>query len=327
MRVNIMSRKITAAVLSAVMMASCLSVSAGAQELQTASVMREYEAAAIRWNGKTELKAGKTYAVTSNVTISEKTVIPSGTTLIVMKGAKLWVSGKGSLFIKGKLNIKSGGTLAVTGRLYQYKSKSLLCYGEMRFSKNANVTLNGQTTVYASGSITGTPEKLSVGVNADIICKGDNGCTKLDLYIDRTAMEKRLDSFFTKAIQKSDIYGAVKTVMSAQYIKDLDKTLSATAGMTFEEYCGIFASEYEKALAESGIVSKQVKSVDVMLTELSEEKPEGDLAVIAEKYYSGAEKFYRASCEVAVKTESDTYTEKAELYMAEYSGKWYLLGE
>lgn len=319
-------KKLIAAILSAVLAVSCMSVAVSAEDTAV-SVMREYEASAVRWNGKTELKAGKTYAVTSNVTISKKTVIPAGTTLVVMKGAKLWINSKGSLYIKGKLNVKSGGTLAVTGRLYQYKSKSLLCYGELRFSKNANVTLNGKTTVYSAGSITGTPKKLSVGDNADITCKGKNGCAKLDKYIDRTAMETRLDSFFTKAIQKSDIYGAIKAVMSSQYVSDLDKTLTQSAGISFEDYCKTFAKEYNKALAEEGIDPKQVKSIDVTLTELSAQKPDGDLAVIAEKYYSGADKFYSADCEVTVKTASETYTETVEVSMVEYSGKWYLLGE
>lgn len=322
-----MSRKLVAAILSAIMTVSCLSVYVSAEELQTASVMREYEVTATRWNGKTELKAGKTYAITSNVTISKKVVIPSGTTLIVMKGAKLWVSGNGSLFINGKLNVKSGGTLAVTGRLYQYKSKSLLCYGEMRFSKNANVTLNGKTTVYSTGSVTGTPKKLAVGENADIVCAGKNGCTKLDKYIDRTAMETRLDSFFTKAIQKSDICGAIKTIMSAQYVSDLDKQLKQSAGISFEEYCAIFGAEYEKALAESGMSPDQVKSIDVRLTELKAEKPEGDLALIADKYYAGAEKYYNVKCGTTIKTSDNTYTESVELFMVKLSGKWYLLGE
>lgn len=319
-------KKVIAAILSAVLTVSCMSVVVSAEET-TVSVMREYEASAVRWNGKTELKAGKTYAVTSNVTISEKIVIPSGTTLIVMKGAKLWVNSKGSLYIKGKLNVKSGGILAVTGRLYQYKSKNLLCYGELRFSKNSNVTLNGKTTVYSAGSITGTPKKLSVGANADITCKGTNNCTKLDKYIDRTAMETRLDSFFTKAIQKSDIYSAIKAVMSAKYVSDLDKALTQSAGISFEDYCKTFAKEYNKALVEKGIDPQQVKSIDVKLTELSAQKPDGDLAVIADKYYSGADKFYSADCEVTIKTSSETYTETVDVSMVEYSGKWYLLGE
>lgn len=320
-----MLKKIVSVILSAVMAVSVMSVAVSAQEVQTSSVMQEYGATAVRWNGKTELKAGRTYAITSNVTISKKVVIPSGTTLIVMKGAKLWVSGSGSLYIQGKLTVKSGATLAVTGRLYQYKSKNLLNYGEIRFSNKANVTLNGKTTVYASGTITGTPKKLSVGPNADITCKGKNSCKGLDKYIDRTAMETRLDSFFTRAIQKTDIYGAVKLVMSADYISDLDKALAA-AGSSFEALCGSFEEEYILSLKEQGIDPAKVKSIDVKITELSETKLDGDQAAIAEEYYSGTDKIYLVKCEVTVKTESDTYTEEAELVMTELGGKWYLLG-
>ncbi len=321
-----MLRKVLSVILSAVMAISMMSVAVSAEEVQISSVMREFSASAVRWNGKTTLKAGKTYAVTSNVTISAKVEIPANTTLIVMKGAKLWVNGKGSLFVKGKLNIKSGATLAVTGRLYQYKSKSILNYGEIRFSNKANVTLNGKTTVYSTGSITGTPKTLSVGANASVTCKGKNDCSKLDKYIDRTAMETRLDGFFTKAVQKADVYGAMKYIMSADYISDLDKTLQAVGGMTFEELCNTFGSDYVLSLKEQNIDPKTVSSISVKLTSMKSNAPEGDLRTVADSYYGGAKKCYSADCEVTVKTTSGSYTETVELMMTEYKGKWYLLG-
>lgn len=320
-----MLKKILSVILSAVMAVSVMSVAVGAQEVHTASVMQEYGATATRWNGKTQLRSGKTYAVTSNVTVAKKIVIPADTTLIVMKGAKLWVSGNGSLFVQGKLTVKSGGTLAVTGRLYQYKGKSILNYGEMRFANKANVTLNGKTTVYASGSISGKPKTLSVGADATISCKGSNNCPGLEKYIDRTDMAAGLDSFFTKAIQKSDIYGAVKLVMSAEYISDLDKALAA-AGGSFEALCDAFEAEYVAALKEEGIEPSQVKSITVKLTGLTEEKPADELYTLAQKYYKNAQKYYTADCEITVKTASGTYTEEAELSMVKHSGKWYLLG-
>ncbi len=320
-----MFRKIIAAVLSAVMAVSCLTAAAGAEEMQTASVMREYGATAVRWNGKSELQAGKTYAITSNVTISKKVVIPSGTTLIVMKNAKLWVSSKGSLYVKGKLSIRSGCTLAVTGTLYQYKGKSIQNYGEIRFSNKANVTLNGKTTVYADGAVTGTPKKLSVGPNADIVCKGENGCKKLDIYIDRTAIETRLDSFFTKAIQKSDMYGAVKTVMNAAYIKAMDEAMTSL-GTTFEQFCKAFGEEYTVSLGEENIDPKKVKSIDVKITEIEAELPEEELKTIADTYYNGYDKCFEVEFEVTVKTDTHTYTEETEATVIRQNGKWYMLG-
>lgn len=321
-----MLKKILSVILSAVMTVSVMSVAVSAQEIQTASVMQEYGATATKWNGRSKLQSGKTYAVTSNVTVAKQIVIPADTTLIVMKGAKLWVSGNGELFVQGKLTVKSGGTLAVTGRLYQYKSKNILNYGEIRFSNKANVTLNGKTTVYASGSISGKPKTLSVGANATITCKGKNSCAGLDKYIDRTEMSTRLDSFFTRAIQKADIYGAVKLVMSSAYLSDLDKALAAAGAGSFEDLCNSFEAEYIAALKESGIDPAKVKSISVKLTQLKEEQPTEDLYAVAQKYYKNAQKYYTAACEITVKTDSGTYTEEAKLSMVKQSGKWYLLG-
>ncbi len=320
-----MFKKMIAVILSAVMAASCFTASACAQQLETATVMQEYGATAVRWNGKTQLKAGKTYAVTSNVTISGKVTIPAGTTLIVMKNAKLWVSSKGSLYIKGKLNIRSGSTLAVTGGLYLYKGASLLNYGETRFSDKSVVTLNGKTTVYASGSIAGSPKKLSVGSNADVVCKGKNSCQKLNSYIERTAIETKLDGFFTRAIQKSDIYGAMKSAMSAEYIADIDKSLAAM-GITFEQFCNSFGDEYKLALGENNIDPETIKSIDVKITDMDREAPEEELAEIAEIYYSNADKCYEIECEVTIKTAASTYTEEAEVTVVLQNGKCYLLG-
>ena len=321
-----MLRKVLSVILSVVMAVSVMSVAVSAEEMQTSSVMQEFEASAVKWNGKSALKAGKTYAVTSNLTVSKKIEIPSGTTLIAMKGAKLWINGNGSLFVKGKLNIKSGATLAVTGRLYQYKSKSILNYGEIRFSNKANITLNGKTTIYSTGSITGTPKTLSVGANAAITCKGKNDCGKLDKYIDRTAMEARLDGFFTKAVQNSDVYGAMKYIMSDAYISDLDKTLQAFGGITFEQLCDSFGGDYVNELLEQEIDPKTVTAITVKLTSMKSSIADENLRAVIDSYYGGAKKCYSADCEVTVKTTSGSYTETVELTMVEYKGKWYLLG-
>ncbi|MBQ8170742.1 MAG: hypothetical protein IJZ95_02005 [Oscillospiraceae bacterium] len=324
-----MLKKLTAAVISAVMAVSFVGATASAQQIQTATISSEYGAsAAVKWNGKTALKAGQNYVVSSNVTVSKKITIPSGTTVTVQDGAKLWVSGKGSLYIKGKLVVKADSILAVTGKLHQYKGKVLKVYGQMRFASKASVTLNGKTTVYSKGSVTGTPNTCSVGPNATLTCSGKNSCKKLDEYIDRTAIAKRMDSYFTQSIKELDVYGGFKAIFSKAYINALEDAFSALGEMTLEDYCTAFTEEYKASLIKDGITPSKIKSVDVKLTEMAEQKKlTGDLKTLADSYYKGWSKVYDVTCEVTVKTASASRTEVAELVViCAKSGKWYLLG-
>ena len=323
-----MLKKLTAIVISAVMTMSLVGVTATAHQIQTATISSEYGAsAAVKWNGKTALKAGQNYVVSSNVTVSKKITIPSGTTVTVQDGAKLWISGKGTLYIKGKLVVTADSTLAVTGKLYQYKNKALQVYGQMRFASKASVTLNGKTTVYSKGSVTGTPKTCSVGPNAVITCSGKNSCTKLDKYIDRTAIAKRLDTYFTQNMKELDVYGGFKTIFSKAYISDLEDTFRSM-GITLADYCSAFADEYKSALKAEGITPSGIKSIDVAITEMAEKKTlTSDLRMLADGYYKGWSKVYEITCEVTAKTSSASRTDKAELVViCAKSGKWYILG-
>lgn len=321
-----MLKKLAALLLSAIISVSAVTVTVSAQELQTAAITREAEASYTKWNGKTTMQAGKNYIVTSDVTISKKVTVPAGTTLVVQKGAKLWINTKGALYIKGKLNVKAGGVLAVSGTLYQYKSKSLAVYGEMRFGSKSKVTLNGKVSIYSKGKVTGTPKTLSVGSAAAFTCAGENSCAKLDKYIDRTAIEKQLEAAFALAVKDNDIYGAVNTLLCKEHIAAIDSAF-ASAGTTLKAYCDEYADTYMTELKNEGISSASVKSVDVKATKLTEKKTlTGDIKTIADTYYNGG-KVYEVSCTVTVKTSTDTYAEKTVLFMAEKDGAWYMLGE
>ncbi|MGN1118777.1 MAG: hypothetical protein ACI4Q4_00365, partial [Oscillospiraceae bacterium] len=161
-----LKKRICALALCAVMAVGA-AVPAGA-EVYSASVVQELGATAkaVEWNGKTALEAGKSYTVSKNVTISKKVTIPSGTTVTVKNGAKLWVSSKGSLYVKGKLKTESGSTLAITGKLYEYSGKVISVSGAMNLSSKAKVTINGKFTVNSKGTVKGEPNSLTVGSKA-----------------------------------------------------------------------------------------------------------------------------------------------------------------
>lgn len=321
-----MLKKLAAILLSAVISVSALSAVVSAQEMQTASVSREAEASYYKWNGKTTMQSGKNYIITSDTTISKKVTIPSGTTLVVQKGAKLWISSGGKLYIKGKLNVKSGATLAVSGMLYQYKGKVLTNYGEMRFGSKSTATLNGKVYVYSGGSVTGTPKAVSVGANAVLSCTGTNNCAKLDKYFDKTAIEKKLEAAFAYAVKENDIYATVTQLLCEEYIADIDELFKAS-GSSLKAFCEEFGGEFKLLMGDEDIEPAKVKSVDVQITKITENKtPEDDLKTVADTYYKNGT-VYDIECTVTIKTSSDTYTEDTGMTVAEKNGEWYLLGE
>ena len=320
-----MLKKIAALLLSAIISVCAVTVTVSAEEMQTTSVSHEASASYTKWNGKTTMKSGKNYIVSSNVTVSKKVTIPSGTTLVVQKGAKLWINTKGSLYIKGKLNVKSGATLSVSGMLYQYKGKTLTNYGEIRFGNKSTATLNGKFYTYQKGSIIGTPKNVSIGTNAVFSCTGKNECTKFDKYFDKTAIEKKLKEAFTTAIKDNDIYGTITMLLCEEYVKDID-ALFAAAGIAFKDYCSEFAGAYIITLNEENIDPATVKSINAKITKITEQKElSDDLKNLADTYYKDG-KIYSITCTVTVKTSSKTYTEDTELMMVEKNGDWYLLG-
>ncbi len=321
-----MLKKIAAVLLCAVISATSLTAVVSAETMQTASVSREAEAAYYKWNGKTVMEAGKNYIVTSDVTVSKSVTIPSGTTLAVQKGAKLWVNTSGKLYIKGKLNVKEGATLAVSGTLYQYKGKVLTNYGEVRFGSKSSVTLNGKTYIYSKGSLTGTPKKLAVGADAALSCTGKNSCTKLNKYFDRTAIAKKLDTAFTKAIKNDDVYGTVTSLLSQELVADVDKAFKES-GSSLKEFCEEFSETFRKQMAGENISASKVTAVDVAVNKITASGVlTGDLKELADKYYKGG-KAYDVEFTVTIKTTSGSYKEESSMKLVGKNGSWYLLSE
>ncbi len=70
-------------------------------------------AASTKWNGTSALKAGKSYVISSAVTMDSKFTIPAKTTLTVATGGSLTVSKGVTATVKGTLSVTKGGALKV----------------------------------------------------------------------------------------------------------------------------------------------------------------------------------------------------------------------
>lgn len=317
---SIFKRIITAGAAAAILAASSLTAYAEAPRTETAAVAQTLGASAAEWNGKTALQAGKSYVVSKNVSISKSVTIPAKTTVTVKNGAKLWITSNGKLLVKGTLKMQKGSTLAVTGTLNLYKGKVLSSSGEVRFGNKSTVTLSGKFTSTQYGSITGEPKKLTVGDSAVINITGKNSSSKLDTIVKSAGAEKMVNSFFVTAIEKQDIYSALKAAYPQKMIDRLTEIFSEN-GASLKNYCKEFGKEYFAEIEAQGIDLSDV-SVSVKLSGLSSDKAASDKWVT--DIYGKNCGFYKAEAKITMKSGKKTLTEEMTLHLIQSKdGAWY----
>lgn len=321
-------------------LALCAALTAGATlpaaaEVYSASVVHEYAATkAIEWDGKTVLEAGKSYVVTKNVTVSKKITVPSKTTLTVKNGAKLTVSSKGSLYIRGTVNVYSKSTLSVSGKLYEYSTKKLTVNGTLNFTKIATVTINGTLTVNSNGKITGEPKSITLGKNPTITIKGKCTCEKLNKLLkkdsgfpaeDEAAIIKLLEDSNTAFFVKGDMLGAMKASYP-QALIDVMKEELDNIGYDMEQYYAYLSQNMvvPMIVKEFGGMPDKISFDNVVLTyadpatiKVSEETA---------KFYPNIESACTAKVSCTLNVGTNTYTKNlSDDLLVKVDGKWYLL--
>lgn len=320
-----MLKKILALALSSAIM-SCGAV-AFAEECYTPDTIvteQSYAAKTTKWNGKTSLEAGKSYVVSSNVTISKKITVPSGTTLTVKNGAKLSVGTKGALYIKGTVSVAKGASLSVNGKLYEYKSGKLTAAGTVSLSKKSTATIKGKLTVKSTGVIKGAPKSLTLAQTAVTSIKGKNLCEKLDAAIDKNAISDLINDYFTLVLKDVDLYGAVKRVYPESYVEYLDGLFKAE-GTTLKEYCEQYNGFVKELFAEYFDIT-DVSDVTVTVESVTD-SPEKSFAVTENWGFDGnPEKSRLVKIKLSVKTGDGTVSDTGSFTCVEYDGEWYIIG-
>lgn len=238
--------RIAAALLCGVIAVST-AVCAAAEPVYTAAVAQEQGATVYAWNGKTALKAGRSYAITKDVTISKKVTIPKGTTLTVRNGAKLWISTNGTLVNKGTLTVAKGGTLAVSGKLNVGEPEAagtLNVSGKMNFGTKSAVTVYGKVSVKSTGVVSKKPKTIYVGDTAKVTITGKDANGAFTNAVSQRDLRVAVGKYYTTAISKADLYGAITAAYPKAYTDKLNSELSA-AGTTLKDFC----ADYGKVLA------------------------------------------------------------------------------
>ena len=288
-------------------------------ELQTSVVMNDMNASVSEWDGKTKLKEGKEYVVSKNITVSKKITIPKGAKVTVKNGAKLWVSSKGKLYVKGTLRIDKGATLAVTGTLYEYGSKTIANYGTISFSSKSNVTLNGKFYNKSTGVVKGEPKKLSVGSKATLSDAGKISSKKLT----KVLIADMIDDMYTYAMVKDDMYSAVKSVLPEGMLKNIEKVYAEENNTSFEDFCKEFGKVFaDEIKAEYGL---SPDSVDVVVTKVTDITPDEQQKGTLDNFYKGYRRFVSVTAEVSLVENDQVVSEKIQLNAVLLGTRWYQL--
>lgn len=113
-------------------------------------------AASAKWNGTSTLQAGKSYVISSAVTMDSKFTIPAKTTLTISSGGSLTVSKGVTVTLNGTLSVSKGGTLKVNGTLNTDEKSTLKVSGKLTYGGSAKLKINGTYTVSSTGTVSGS---------------------------------------------------------------------------------------------------------------------------------------------------------------------------
>ena len=126
---------------------------------------------AVKWDGKTSMKAGKIYAVTDTVGITGSIVIPAGAKLSVRRGGELKIYKGASLKVYGELAVAIGGLIKNSGSLYIKSGGVFNVYGNAQSSLNGTADISGDMTIYNKGHFE-TSSAMKIYRSAYILNKG-----------------------------------------------------------------------------------------------------------------------------------------------------------
>ncbi|MDR0822036.1 MAG: hypothetical protein LBN40_06205 [Oscillospiraceae bacterium] len=116
----------------------------------------------VNWDGKTKMKAGNVYLVSSSLSLSSVTKIPFGAALFVPSGVTLSING-GALYNEGHFAVEYGGTVdlregkivlnsgsktGVGGSLYVGANTELKNYADIYVYSSGFILLSGKMTGY-----------------------------------------------------------------------------------------------------------------------------------------------------------------------------------
>ncbi len=306
------------------LMAASTAVTAGAADVQTAEVIREYAAAPIVWDGVAALKDNSSYIVTGEVTVSSKITIPANTTLSVKKEARLTVSKNGTLIVDGRLNVNSGSSMIVFGTLKLNSGKRITSSGDFRFGSASSVTLDGIFALNSGGTLQGEPKDFSTAVDSTLKIYGKNFCQKVADVANERSLITTFDELYTAAIIDNDIYSVVKKLIPLNARLEAENIFKAE-GSSLEAFCKAFGDQYQQELKADGIDVSKITDISASISKVTDVtgKLTNDQIMQLYNYYPSYSKVVKAEMMIAL--EGTGKNEAVEATMVLIGKTWYIM--
>lgn len=185
-------------------------------------------AAATKWNGTSTLKAGKSYVITSAVTMDSKFTIPAKATLTIANGGSLTVSKGVTATVNGTLVVSKGGTLKVNGTLNAAESSSVKISGKFTYGASAKIKLNGGYTVSSTGTVSGSG---TAEINLSAKSQYNSDMDKINTYLEKkyyskacSLLENAIGAYPNKKSSLQKAYSAAVIDWADQYADSGDYT-------------------------------------------------------------------------------------------------------
>lgn len=144
-------------------------------------------AAATKWNGTSAIKDGKSYVISSSITMDSKFTVPAKTTVTIAKGGSLTISKGVTASINGTLSVSNGGSLTVNGTLNTSEKSSLKVAGKFTYSGSAKIKINGAYSVTSTGTVTGNS---STEINLSAKSQYNSDMEKINTYLEKKNYSK-----------------------------------------------------------------------------------------------------------------------------------------
>lgn len=144
-------------------------------------------AAATKWNGTSAIKDGKSYVISSSITMDSKFTVPAKSTVTIAKGGSLTISKGVTASINGTLSVSNGGSLTVNGTLNTSEKSSLKVAGKFTYSGSAKIKINGAYSVTSTGTVTGNS---STEINLSAKSQYNSDMEKINTYLEKKNYSK-----------------------------------------------------------------------------------------------------------------------------------------
>ncbi len=317
-----MLKKIAALALCALI--ATTSVTATAQEIYTAEVINEYDAATYEWNGKTKLQPNRSYTVSGEVKVQGNHTIPDSSRITVLKGARFVIDKGSSLTVDGRLNISSGSSVSVFGKLKLNSGKRLTSGGNLQFGSSSTIVLDGIFAVNNGSTLQGEPKSFSTSDDSTLKIYGKNFCKKLDAVVQDRELAKMFSDLYSAAIVDNDLYNAVKTVLPVKVVNDVDAVFAAE-GSSLEKFCKEFGQQYKSDLAASGVDVSKVTGVTAQVKKMTDVRSSLGAEQMMQllKYYQGYTKVM--DVEVKISLDGINKQETITATVVLIGRNWYML--